>query len=568
MKKYDIFISYRRDGGAQTAKHLRDMLSAKGYRVFFDTDSLRSGDFNKELLRVIEECRDFIIILSQGALDRCQNEDDWVRQELAYALEKGKNVIPVIGAGFAFPERLPEEIDAIRWKSGITASVEYFDALVDKLSTFLSSNPKKIFLRRRVLPAVGIMLGVCLAAFGLWQAVSGWMSGGSFPANAKDRDILEESIGYVVTNAAHLNSAYSYYDGVLDDALAYCNQKANAPTGERLLEEITYYQKKIDAQHDAVEDLGAALSEKLTGTPAIKTSEMSAYASTLRTLINSMSEELDHLYLRFSEFISMNDTNAGIVEILREMSELEEEYCFLCLNEMFVNVNPEAMKQMITENLPLLPKLYRSRFVWTDDEATLKSHEDAVWSQIQNAQGKYASLVGDLRQDTDRMKSELARTQAILDTITPSEEDDFVSLWVDMRMALGYGWPRLARDCVDALEKASVEDYEISSARTARLWLDWGAGHGYGEGCVILYFDDEAEHPTLRQGDIITALNGQPVDSTQTLTSLKQASGADRWQYSILRSGADGTLEELTVPVSSQDPRLAALSIGPTTFDS
>ena len=46
MKKYDIFISYRRNLGAETAKHLRDVLQAKGYRVFFDTDTLSSGNFN------------------------------------------------------------------------------------------------------------------------------------------------------------------------------------------------------------------------------------------------------------------------------------------------------------------------------------------------------------------------------------------------------------------------------------------------------------------------------------------------------------------------------------------
>ena len=64
MKKYDIFISYRRNLGAETAKHLRDVLQAKGYRVFFDTDTLSSGNFNTELLRVIEECSDFSFSIS------------------------------------------------------------------------------------------------------------------------------------------------------------------------------------------------------------------------------------------------------------------------------------------------------------------------------------------------------------------------------------------------------------------------------------------------------------------------------------------------------------------------
>lgn len=34
--KYDIFISYRRKGGYETAKHLYDLFSKDGYRVSFD----------------------------------------------------------------------------------------------------------------------------------------------------------------------------------------------------------------------------------------------------------------------------------------------------------------------------------------------------------------------------------------------------------------------------------------------------------------------------------------------------------------------------------------------------
>ena len=42
--KYDIFISYRREGGYDTAKHLNDLLVRDGYRVSFDIDTLRNGD--------------------------------------------------------------------------------------------------------------------------------------------------------------------------------------------------------------------------------------------------------------------------------------------------------------------------------------------------------------------------------------------------------------------------------------------------------------------------------------------------------------------------------------------
>ena len=40
---YDIFISYRREGGWATAKHLRDILVGKYYWVFFDMNSLKNG---------------------------------------------------------------------------------------------------------------------------------------------------------------------------------------------------------------------------------------------------------------------------------------------------------------------------------------------------------------------------------------------------------------------------------------------------------------------------------------------------------------------------------------------
>ncbi len=90
---YDIFLSYRRVGGFETAKHLFDLLVRDGYRVSFDIDTLRSGDFDIQLLHRIDQCTDFILILNAGAFDRSidpasDRNKDWMRIELAYALEK------------------------------------------------------------------------------------------------------------------------------------------------------------------------------------------------------------------------------------------------------------------------------------------------------------------------------------------------------------------------------------------------------------------------------------------------------------------------------------------------
>ena len=80
--KYDVFISYRREGGYDTAKHLNDLLIRDGYRVSFDIDTLRSGNFDTQLLDRIEQCKDFILIVDQHCFDRTLDPDfepekDW-----------------------------------------------------------------------------------------------------------------------------------------------------------------------------------------------------------------------------------------------------------------------------------------------------------------------------------------------------------------------------------------------------------------------------------------------------------------------------------------------------------
>ena len=76
--KYDVFLSYRRDGGETMAILLRDRLVLKGYRVFLDVESLNPGSFNEQLLDVIENCNDFVLVCSKGSLDRCNKRGDWV----------------------------------------------------------------------------------------------------------------------------------------------------------------------------------------------------------------------------------------------------------------------------------------------------------------------------------------------------------------------------------------------------------------------------------------------------------------------------------------------------------
>ncbi len=93
--QYDIFISYRHDGGAQYARTLQLMLEKKGYKVFLDYDELRDGQFSPKIEKAIKESPIYMIILTKGSMVRCVNEGDWVRKEIEIALQEKKRIIPV-----------------------------------------------------------------------------------------------------------------------------------------------------------------------------------------------------------------------------------------------------------------------------------------------------------------------------------------------------------------------------------------------------------------------------------------------------------------------------------------
>lgn len=139
--QYQIFISYRRDGGDALAGRLADRFTALGYKVFYDVESMRSGAFNTQILDALAQCNDVLLVLPPNALDRCVNPDDWVRQELAFALQHDKNIIPIMMRGFEFPEKLPADIDRIRYMEGVSASSEYFDACIKRLEQLLVTTP-------------------------------------------------------------------------------------------------------------------------------------------------------------------------------------------------------------------------------------------------------------------------------------------------------------------------------------------------------------------------------------------------------------------------------------------
>lgn len=147
----DVFISYRRSGGATVARLLCDVLNQRNISAFFDKESLGEGDFDNAIERNLYAARNFILIVSPGLFERGRTasgqydaqvtEMDWVYREIRIALETGKPIIPIFVNGEqGFPTTLPPGIEGICRKDALTLGHDHFEPELRKLIGRLKTN--------------------------------------------------------------------------------------------------------------------------------------------------------------------------------------------------------------------------------------------------------------------------------------------------------------------------------------------------------------------------------------------------------------------------------------------
>ncbi|MGN1211534.1 MAG: toll/interleukin-1 receptor domain-containing protein [Candidatus Cryptobacteroides sp.] len=215
--KYDIFISYRREGGKEIARTLKAELDRRGYSVFLDFDELRDGVFDTRILKSIDEAPIFMIILSKHALDRCVNDGDWVRKEIEYAAEKGKHIIPVNpdcefgGMPAGIPESIEEAVGKNQFSEIMLGSLfrDSIDKMEDeRISKIIKKSPKKALL----FSLLGIVAAAIVAAgaFGLMSVKAQKEA----EAAAAEYDSIVADIRALLSSETTVNSA----DPLLDKA--------------------------------------------------------------------------------------------------------------------------------------------------------------------------------------------------------------------------------------------------------------------------------------------------------------------------------------------------------------
>ena len=139
--KYDAFISYRRENGFLMAQIIHDRLAERHISTFLDLEELRSGKFNEKLYEAIDESKNFILILPNGALDRCVSPDDWVRKEILEAVKMNKTIIPILCDDFHWPrdkyKDMPQELCTLEDYNAVKSTQDYLGAMIDRLIGFM-----------------------------------------------------------------------------------------------------------------------------------------------------------------------------------------------------------------------------------------------------------------------------------------------------------------------------------------------------------------------------------------------------------------------------------------------
>lgn len=231
-RRYDIFISYRRTDGKDIARALKESLAARGYRVFLDYDALQDGVFDRRILDAIDAAPVYILLLTAHCLDRCVNENDWVRLELEHALTHGKQIVPLVPDKqfTTFPEDTPEFIrkglgqhqySALDTGQLYLASVEQLDA--QRIRPVLSRRTG----RRVAIALCAIFAVACLAFMGYYHYRS-----------------ARPMVNY--------EQALSYADLTSDSAMHYLSLAAEAglPVAQRTLADAYLYRTDISSHQD------------------------------------------------------------------------------------------------------------------------------------------------------------------------------------------------------------------------------------------------------------------------------------------------------------------------------
>ncbi len=580
MKHYDIFISYRRSS-YETANLIATRLKAAGYSVFFDMETLRSGKFNEQLYDVIDNCQDFVVVLPPDALDRCVNEDDWVRLEVCRAMAGTKNIVPVMLNGFTWPDPMPSGMEDLADYQALTAtSTEYFDMAMERLQ-------KRYLLSRRRIPVLkllkyaGVVVLVLLAVLAILWGVFGILSR---DVCQKYATLLTKDIGcvYSIVDENHsLEKDWEEFDNIVSfesDKIRIAEMQQNMLDRIDLVQENLQFvwiadsvELEISPYHSFLLSLYKINAEEIAVSPLMATMYYADYLQQLDAIRNAVVDPtaMNRRFVTMLFEVFEHSANSYYASVLAELSlfpskslatfnSLSHDWIHFPVHLYKVGEDYEYYENIVnTENrlaeeaVSRYKSVLEQRSAAIDDldrrsEEFARQMEDGL-ADIQRQLDQSAEMMQQAAelQELERQFAELYETMK--ENCTFEAEDDqwnkwgkivhwggFLSMLADSRKEQeAMGVPGLSSvtpekayadmNILLELFQAYYPDSKEYVASAKHFYKEVSAGVRPYAGNIIFAFQNDQPHPFFEEGDIVIAYNGKPVVNYDDLKTAYQA---------------------------------------------
>jgi TIR domain len=277
-----VFISYRRDDSGGYAGRLFDVLARRfgADQTFMDLDDIQGGDdFTEVIGEKVSQCSALLAVIGDRWLTlagpdgvrRLDAPGDFVRLEIAKALERGVRVIPVLVSGAVMPraEDLPESLRPLSVHQAVEVRDTHFHVDAAQLIDLLQKTVPGLGVRRR-LPRWSI--GVAAALVALVLTVAGVVRfrqareavrvqtaaasvKGSWSGTVKYDwgDSYAEKFNFEVTGrelsgtASFLQRDRGILDGTLEGDRVSFTTKSMVSIGEKSYEDKHYYKGAVQS---------------------------------------------------------------------------------------------------------------------------------------------------------------------------------------------------------------------------------------------------------------------------------------------------------------------------------
>lgn len=546
-ERYDIFISYRRDGGYETAQLLYDSLKQLGYRVSFDMETLRGGKFNEQLYSRIEQCSDVLAIMSKNSLALRENrEDDWFRLEIAHALKHGKNIVPVFLRDFNFPDKktLPPDIAEIVDFNGVVAAQEHYDSTVKKICEKFNAKP-----RRSKWKIIGLALFLLLtvSGIGIWKNFDTLFP---YPFTAEQKNEVNAWVGQM----GMLCASYNDYISAASDFLNSVRLSVDSGFRRSYDDAVPLFEHRVKIAKQKF-DAAAIEIKQLLGRPNCMPTDVAGVPMFMESCAmdfvgaEEMVRYLEHI--ADPAFPCAKHNRYKALELKVNDRKLQVEIFAYSVMGVFYKVSQSSLEEFMKmarewTHIPHLGEAYE----WLKDEKAIENKLEVLLNRYAETVGELQTILGDQTAALAKDENEAAQKFA------PQDTDDVGTLWGKTLRFMSLKMPDEAKKCISVLRRKSVADFPPAALDAAEAFFFSKVDLPFKEGLLVCMFEPPAtSHAIYKIGDIITAVDGIACKKFEYYRAKAGRS------YTIYRRDANGVFKQMVLAMPEGQPRVALVNI-------